>query len=86
MSFRHHPNSRPIDTAPKDGTHIMVIRPDDGVLFEVKWDPEGSSRNPKTGALDIPGFWLCTDGQGWFEVGEVEHWLPKDSMLRHSNS
>jgi hypothetical protein len=77
VTFKHHPHSQLIEAAPRDGTHILVVRPDDGVLFEVTWDPTGNSRNPQTGVLDVPGFWFCVDGSGWFEVGEVNYWLPK---------
>lgn len=64
-----------IEDAPRDGTHIYVIRPHDLMRFEAWFDPEGFSRIGIR--LEKTGTWNCEAG-GWFEKGEVQFWVPKD--------
>lgn len=63
-----------METAPRDGTWINVVRPSDGKLFKCRWFPQGSSL--KGGKL-VPetGVWEAEVG-GWFEPHEVMHWAP----------
>jgi hypothetical protein len=64
-----------IDDAPRDGTRIYVIRPDDLKPFEAWFHADGISllaTGPeKTGTWDV-------EAGGWFEKGEVHYWLPND--------
>ena len=70
----------PIHTAPRDGTRIFIIGPDDGNLYESWWNPEGNSLTEN--GLDDTGAWFCETG-GWFEPHEVHLWVPRDTPTSH---
>lgn len=53
---------RPIETAPKDGTLILLYPMNgDGMISTGRWCEEYQN-------------WPA--GRGWFEQGEVSHWMP----------
>jgi hypothetical protein len=62
-----------IADAPRDGTHISVIRPEDSVGFEAWFDQSGTSYID--GLFIQTGTWSCMVG-GWFERDEVHYWIP----------
>jgi|SRR5476651_1478816 len=64
-----------IEDAPRDGTHIWVVRPHDLKLFEAWFHADGMSLLA-TGP-EKTGTWHCEEG-GWFEKGEVHYWLPNE--------
>jgi hypothetical protein len=66
---------RSIDDAPRDGTLINLIRPDDQELFEAHFHSYGAAFSAKTQSVQPMGTWYCKVG-GWFEPGEVHYWLP----------
>jgi hypothetical protein len=81
---------RPIETAPKDGTPILVLAKayHDGHCFHearcsiAKWNMQGDSWTDQYGSLD--GMDICqltttgtwSSGGGWFQPNEVTHWMP----------
>lgn len=76
---RNQARNKPIVTAPKDGQTIYVLNPDENnKLYPVKWDPDGDSVVGTT--LVNTGFWVCLDGNGWFEPDEVTHWLSEQEV------
>ncbi len=75
---RHKARPKPISCAPKDGTQIYVINPENNKLWLVKWDPDGDSW--VNGKLVDTGFWVCCDDSGWFQPNEVQEWLTVDEV------
>ena len=76
MAKKPQENGFLIGTAPKDGTHILVLRLEDQAPFEAWWCPDGDSLID--GNLINTGNWECKVG-GWFEQDEVAFWLPMSS-------
>lgn len=75
---------QPIETAPKDGTKILVLSTAYEVElisgetvqippkeFVVWWNPDGDSW--VDGVLQDTGSWFAEVG-GWFQPDEVTHW------------
>lgn len=69
-----------IMSAPKDGSMIYLVRPNDGKLFESTWDQNGNSL--VDGQLMDTGAWFCSVG-GWFEPNEVSFWMSKEVVEAH---
>lgn len=61
-----------IETAPKDGTSILLYCPEDDVVDIGFWNPRGDSW--VEGKLVNTGSW--TSRIGWFQPDEVSHWMP----------
>lgn len=75
---------RPIETAPKDGSLVLLCSAETKAVALGKWWPEGTAwvdRFGRTGfdcyKLAQTGVWETEDG--WFEPGEVSHFLPLPS-------
>lgn len=74
---------RPIETAPHDGTRILVLSVD-RTEHAVSWNPRGTSWADANGtacetgqgSLQVIGHWAAA--QGWFQPNEVTHWRPHD--------
>lgn len=63
---------QPIETAPKDGTRILVIN--DRGIFVASWSEEGPDN-----CLD--DFWHVTNGKYWMDLRGMlpTHWMPLPS-------
>lgn len=67
-----------IETAPKNGTHILVFVPEEGdwsqadgryldLIYVVKWDGKNGDDSPR---------WLEASGEGFSTFPEATHWMP----------
>ena len=73
---------RPIETAPKDGTKILLLDNDGKTMETGYWNPEGDSWADENsepceaghGTIQVTGSWFS--GGGWFQPNEVIAWLP----------
>ncbi len=71
------PEWRPIETAPKDGTHILCYIPETSepaLMYVLKWD-----RHPSWGLS-----WLEADGEGWMACAPT-HWMPLPAPPKGDN-
>ena len=83
-----HVEFQSMDSAPKDGTTIMLLTIQDSIDGCIrpptvecgKWNPRGDSwveRDGKTN-LEVTGVWSC--GSGWLQPDEVSGWLPFENF------
>ena len=70
-----------IESAPKDGSPVLLLSLESQKVALGKWDPEGSSWVDEYGDLNgdaydlaVTGTW--SSGGGWFQPNEVSHWMP----------
>lgn len=67
---------KPIETAPKDGTQILVYSKNDGVVW-VSWDTEEiyyPDCNPEK-CWAVPGSHQDEQG-GCYRIDDATHWVP----------
>lgn len=58
---------QPIETAPNDGTHIILLDAlDGGSVYRASWVVEG----------DIEGYWAVWCGQPVVHEPDPTHWMP----------
>jgi len=67
---------QPIDTAPKDGTVILVYGENSNRSHKCIWNPEMNSWNEDCSDLVDSGCWETLCCHGWFEPSEVKFWQP----------
>lgn len=78
----------PIDTAPKDGSLILLLARDEISRVNIgKWWAEGTSWVDEFGNLDGDAYTLAKtgvweSGGGWFQPNEVSHWMPLPAIRR----
>jgi Protein of unknown function (DUF551) len=72
MRWENEMNWQPIETAPKDGTHILAFEPFENVIVSTWWWSQPDSKNG--------GAWYGTDPMdrlNWCQC--FTHWMPLPS-------
>jgi len=65
---------QPIETAPTDGTVILVVVPSSDLVYTVAWCEEAEQEEEKDG-LGI-GWRLTWDGYLFHKLDYPTHWMP----------
>lgn len=68
---------KPFDTAPEDGTEILVYRPDAGVFMAWFISPADAMRMENAFGDDLVASWWSSDGVNQLVGSETPtHWMP----------
>ena len=74
--MRNEMKWQPIETAPKDGTDILIVTSRFQIVNVARWSEECDVGGFSTG----PGWQVFECEDGWYSIGftqdEVSHWMP----------